>query len=422
MAGEWHPMIGRRLLSGVSARGLSAAGNWCLGVGMVCLVVGLVLLWIADQPILAAVCVLPGALGVTAGRALDGFAGTREAREHTAGYATLVPGTGPADVEHVDPRTGRLVSFAGEDLTEAERRARVAAIRADVRLGVDRRGRVPASTAGEITTEDRDEALFAGRPRTFVTLPWSVRNSVVWGWFLVVLAPLGFFVVALLASDERMRPAAPVTFGAVLATAALAGVGLIVAMRRADRILVGGTRDAAHGRARVPGDGPISRGLVTSAWITVFGLALPLAAGSLYGAHQSVRLAELRSDGVRVTAHDAETSSGLAGRNIKVRAVVDYADGARQVRLDHDQDPAQAAVSARTWTEAPAPYDGTFTVVHHSDDPDFVVAETDLAGAGSIATEADLGRAAILSAGWGVPWFVAWLVLTLRAPGGRRAR
>lgn len=253
------------MLSGVSAHRLSAVGGWCLGVGMVCVLAALALLWLADQPILAAVVGLPGALGVTEARILDSAAGARTSRERAAGYLTLVQGTGPVDVEHVDSRTGRLISFAGEDLTGAERRARVAAIRADVRLGVEPPDRLPAA-AGDGPADAAgytDEELFAGRPRTFVTLPWSVRNGVVWGLLLVALAPLGFIVFAALDADPATRPAGWVTLVAVLATAAVAAVVMIVSMRRADRIMADGGRQ--------------SRGLVLSLWIVPLGTAIVLA-------------------------------------------------------------------------------------------------------------------------------------------------
>ncbi|MFD2797494.1 hypothetical protein ACFS27_28325 [Promicromonospora vindobonensis] len=381
---------------------------------MVGLVVGMVLLWGADQPIFAAVLAIPGAFGVTAARVLDSMASTRTAREHAAAYITLVEGTGPVDVEHVDPRTGRLVSFAGEDLTRAERAARVAAIRADARHGGGRRGHGPPAIADE-AEEGVDEELFAGRPRTFVTLPWSVRQGVVWGWMLAALAPLGFFVVELLAGYDETRFAAPIVLGVVLASAVLGGAVMMVASRRADDLLRTGGQD--RGEHRPSGGGTHSRGLAMSVWITVFGLALPLVGGAVYGTYQSARLAELASDGVRITAHDAEFSRGRGGRNVKVRAVVEHADGARQVHLDYHQDPYLPGTPMRTWTDAPAPYAGTFTVVQHPEDTDLVVAGTDLADAGDIATEADLGRAAVLSAAWGVPWFVTWLVL---ASEGRR--
>ncbi|WP_157602127.1 hypothetical protein [Promicromonospora kroppenstedtii] len=167
----------RRTLSGVSASRLSAVGGWLLGTGVGSLVVGLVLLWVADAPVLAALVALPGVIGSTVGRVLDSMSGTRAAREHAAGYATLVQGTGPVDVEHVDHRTGRLVSFAGEDLTRADRQARVAAIRADAHLGAGQPDLVRAAGGG-VSSDHTDEDLFAGRHRAFVTLPWGLRNGV----------------------------------------------------------------------------------------------------------------------------------------------------------------------------------------------------------------------------------------------------
>ena len=378
---------------------------------MVCLVVGLVLLWGVDQPLLAAVVALPGAVGVSVGRLLDSMAGTRATREHAASYTTLVEGTGPADVEHVDPRTGRLVSFAGEDLSRDERRARVAAVRADARLGVLQPEPVSAATADD-STEDVDEELFAGRPRTFITLPWTIRQGAAWGVLLVALAPLGFVVHAMLdAGGSVSDDVAAILVGLVLVTAALAAVGLIVTMRRADTML---------GESG-PGGSRRFRDVVLSLWVVPLAIAVLLGAGFTYGTYQTDRLDVLRFDGVRVTAHDAKASKTSSGRGartarVAVDAVVDYADGPRSVQLDHDTDPSLPDDLPRgTWTDAPAPYAGTFTVVHHPEDPDLVVAEADLVDAEAFIPVAGLDRAALMSAGWAIPWFVAWLVMVRRA-------
>lgn len=261
------------MLSGVSAHRLSLIQDWCLGIGMVCLVVGVVLLG-ADQGFLSMLFVVPGASGVSTARILGTIANTRGSREHAAGYITLVQGTGPADVEHLDPRTGRLVSFAGEDLSDAERRARVAAIRADARLGVGQPDRLliatgddPAAGAGYT-----DEDLFAGGPRTFITLPWTVRQGFVWGWFFVGLAPVGFILFALFdASTPTPAVVAPVILGVVLVAASVGLAVLMVAMRRADRIL--GDRE--------PGGSSRSRGAVMSLWIVALGIAVLLAGMSV---------------------------------------------------------------------------------------------------------------------------------------------
>jgi hypothetical protein len=318
---EWHPNIRRRMLSGVSAHRLSAVGGWCLGIGIVCLVVGLALLWVADQPILAAVIALPGALGVTEARVLDTMSSTRAAREHAAGYTTLVQGTGPADVGHVDPRTGRLVSFAGEDLTDDERRARVAAIRADARLGVGQPERLLTAAGGDPVDSAgyTDEDLFAGRPRTFITLPWSVRQGTVWGWFFVGLAPIGFLVFALLdASTSTPAVVALVVLGVVLVAAPIGAVVLVTVMRRADTLLGDGG----------PGGSDRSRGVVMSLWVVPLGIIVLLIGISF------------------VTTHD-------------------------------------------------------------------------IAGAQELLGVAGLDRAALMSAVWAVPWFVAWVVLARRAARGK---
>lgn len=302
------------MLSGVSAHRLSAVDGWCLWIGMACCVVALVLLWGADQPVLAALVGLPGAIGVTASRALGTMARTRETREHAAAYITFVQGTGPADVEHVDPRTGRLVSFAGEDLTDAERRARVAAVRADAGRGAGRSDRVLIATGADPVDPagHTDEDLFAGRPRTFVTLPWTVRQGVVWGVVLVHLAPLGFIVSAALDADPGTRSAASTILVVVLATAAVATAVMIVSVRRAERI-VGGE---SGGRQ--------SRGIVLSLWVVPLGIAVVLAGISVAATYDIA---------------GAQDSLGLAG----------------------------------------------------------------------------LDRAAVMSAGWAVPWFLAWIVMTRRA-------
>jgi hypothetical protein len=302
------------MLSGVSAHRLSAAGSWCLGIGMACVVAGVVLLG-ADQGFLAFLCLVPGAAGVTTARNLEGIVSTRRAREHAAGYITLVEGTGPADVEHVDPRTGQLVSFAGEDLTDDERRARIAAIRAHVRLGVGHPDRLLIATGSDPVDPvgHADEDLFAGRPRTFVTLPWTVRHGVVWGLMVVALAPLGFIAFAALEADPATRPAAWTTLVVVLATAAVAAVVMIVSMRKADRIM---SDEAGGGRQ--------SRGIVMSLWIVPLGIAVVLVS---------------------------------------------------------------------MW----------------------VAATNDIAGAQDIFGLAGLDRAAVMSAVWAVPWFLAWVVLTRRA-------
>lgn len=280
------------MLSGVSAHRLSAIQSWCLGIGMACAVVALALLWVADQPILAAVVGLPGAIGVTAARTLAPTASTREAREHAAGYTTLVKGTGPADVEHVDPRTGRLVSFAGEELTDAERRARVAAIRADASLGVGQPDRLLIATGDDPVDPAgyTDEDLFAGRPRTFITLPWTVRQGAVWGWFFVGLAPLGFLVFALFdASASTPAVVAPAVLGVVLVTAAVGTVVLIAVLRRSDTVLGDGG----------PGGSSRSRGVVMSLWIVPLGIAVALvgisvaATNDIAGAQDFVGVAGL---------------------------------------------------------------------------------------------------------------------------------
>jgi hypothetical protein len=231
---------------------------------------------------------LPGAFGVTAARILDTTTSTRQAREHAAGYATLVQGPGPVDVEHVDPRTGHLVSFAGEDLTDAERQARIAAINADTRSGVGQRGRTllaagvdpalgvdPAGGKGRAAgTRHTDEDLFAGQPRKFITLPWTVRQGFVWGWFFVGLAPVGFLVVAMLDAGGSTPAIAPrVILGVVLATAAVGVVLLSVMMCRTDTMLGDGG----------PGGSSRSRGALMSLWIVPLGTAVLLAGGSVYG-------------------------------------------------------------------------------------------------------------------------------------------
>ncbi len=223
---------------------------------------------------------------------------------------------------------------------------------------------------------------------------------------------MGFLVVAMLDAGASIPAvAASVPLGVVLATAAVGTVILIVAMRRADTMLGEGG----------PGGSSRSRGVVMSLWIVPLAIAVLVAGGFVYGTYQGDRLAELRSGGVRVTAHDAEaatTSSGHGARipHTEVRAVVDYGAGARQVSLDHDRQLSLPEDLPRgTWTEAPAPYGGTFTVVHHPEDPDFVVAEADLADAGAFIPVTGLDRAAMMSAVWAVPWFVAWIVMTRRA-------
>lgn len=257
------------MLSGVSAHRLSAIESWSLGTGLVCVVLGMVLLWGEDQSFLAFLCIVPGGAGVMLARTLDGTARTRVAREHAAGYITLVRGTGPADVEHVDARTGRLVSFAGEDLTDAERRARVAAIRADARLGVGQPDRLLIATGSDPADGEgyTDEDLFAGRPRTFITLPWTVRQGAAWGWFFVGLAPVGFLVFALFDADTSTSAVvAPVILGVVLVTAAVGTVILIAVMRRSDTMLGDGG----------PGGSSRSRGVVMSLWIVPLGIAVIL--------------------------------------------------------------------------------------------------------------------------------------------------
>jgi hypothetical protein len=397
-------------LAGVSAHRLSKVGDWLLWPGMACLVLAMVLLWGVDQPLAAGLVAVPGLVGVTTGRVVLSVASTREAREHAAGYVTRVRGTGPADVEHVDPRTGRLVSFAGEDLTGAERRSRVEAVRADARPGGPGAGepdRMHSAVDGGAAAGD--EAMFAGHPRTFVTLAWTVRLGVMWGLLLVVLPPLGLVAAVFVAAEEATRSAAPIVLGVVLVGAVVGAVVLIVSMRRADAVLV-------------DGEGPITRRTVLTIWIMVFAMALVTAGGFVYCTVENRRLARLESDGVRVTAHDAEVRARSRTGSF-VQAVVDYADGPRQVRLDYDQDPDTPTASRPTWTDAPAPYDGTFTVLYHPDDPDLVVAETDIAGAGPGVMAADLGRTAATSALWGVPWFLAWMLMVRRSerPAGQRS-
>jgi len=305
------------MLSGVSAHRLSAVDGWCLWIGTACCVVALVLLWGADQPILAALVGLPGMIGVTASRVLGTMVPTRETREHAAGYITRVQGTGPADLEHVDPRTGRLVSFAGEDLSDAERRARVVAIHADARLGVGQPDRLLIATGGDPVDPAgyTDEDLFAGRPRTFITLPWTVRQGTVWGWFFVGLAPVGFLVFALFdAGTSTPAVVAPVVLGVVLAAAAVGTVVLIAVMRRTDMMLGDGG----------PGGSDRTRGVVMSLWIVPLGIAVVLV--------------------------------GIS-----------------------------------------------------------VAATNDIAGAQDLFGVAGLDRAAMMSAVWAVPWFVAWVVMVRRA-------
>jgi hypothetical protein len=96
-----------------------------LGTGLVALV-----LWVLDRDVWA---LLPLAVGVPAfvvNRIVDIFIPFREKKEAAEGYATFVRGFGPMRLEHVDPRTGRLVSFAGEELGRGERRERIRMIRA----------------------------------------------------------------------------------------------------------------------------------------------------------------------------------------------------------------------------------------------------------------------------------------------------
>ncbi|MDR7382715.1 hypothetical protein [Promicromonospora iranensis] len=398
-------------MSGVSAHRLSTVGDWLLWPGMACLVLALVLLWGVDQPLPAGLVAVPGIVGVTTGRVVLSVASTREARERAAGYVTRIRGTGPADVEHVDPQTGRLVSFAGEDLTGAERRSRVEAVRADARRGV-LGTREPDRTPSVVDdgAAAGDEALFAGHPRTFVTLPGTVRLGVMWGLLLVVGAPLGLVTAVFVAAEAAAtRSAATIVLRVVLVGAVVGAVVLVVSMRRADAVLV-------------DGEGPIARRTVLTIWIMVFAMALVTAGGFVYCTVENGGLARLESDGVRVTAHDAEVRARPRTGSL-VRAVVDYGDGRRQVRLDYDRNPDTPTGSQSTWTDAPAPYDGTFIVLYDPDDPDFVVAETDIAGAGPGVMAADLGRAAGMSALWGVPWFLAWMVLVRRArrPAGERS-
>ncbi|MFJ3403366.1 hypothetical protein [Promicromonospora sp. NPDC090134] len=292
---EWHPGIERRTLTGVPAGRLSAAASWLLWCGMACAVVG-ALFWAADHTVLAAVLILPGGVGISTARLLDTLAGTRKTREMAAGYTTLVEGRGPVDAEHVDARSGRLVSFAGEDLTGVERRARVAAIRADTRLGAERPDRALTGGGGALTPVT-DAELFAGRPRTVVTLPWTVRQGVVWGVALVALGPLGLFAYAWLDAGAATRSVvAPVTLGAVLLTAGVGVVLLIVSARRADRILADGG----------PGPSARTQGLVLSLWI------VPLGIAAVFGACFVVAVTDVAGLGHLVSARGLDRAVVLS--------------------------------------------------------------------------------------------------------------
>lgn len=240
------------------------------------------------------------------------------------------------------------------------------------------------------------------QPRTSVTLPLIVRLGVGLGLLSVVLAPLGLVAVVFIAPDPEaaLRSVGPVVNGVVAAVALVGAVVLVVSLRRMDAALV-------------DGDGPITRRTALTIWTLVFAMALAMAGGFVYSTAEAGRLARVESDGVRVMAHDAEVRVVSASK-VMVRAVVDYHDGPRQVQLVYDQNPHPDS-SRPGWMPAPVPYDDTFSVLYDPDDPDFLVAEIDIADTGLGVVAAELGRAAAVSALWGAPWFVAWIVMVLRA-------
>lgn len=89
-------------------------------------------------------------------------------------------------------------------------------------------------------------------------------------------------------------------------------------------------------------------------------------------------VAELREHGVGTVAHDAEMRPA-AGRSetLRVRATVELPDGARVVEL-RAVAPNGASLPRSEWSQAPYPYEGEFPVRYDPDDPQRVVAQSDL--------------------------------------------
>ncbi len=138
MAGEWHPDIERALVPGVSAHAMWVTVGWSLYIGLGTAAIALAL-WVLDQPLWALAPFMISVLAFVVNRGVDVFIPFREKKEAAQGYATFVRGFGPMRLEHVDPGTGRLVSFAGEQLGRSERRERIRLIRAQHNAPGDRR-------------------------------------------------------------------------------------------------------------------------------------------------------------------------------------------------------------------------------------------------------------------------------------------
>ncbi|MFD2026033.1 hypothetical protein [Promicromonospora aerolata] len=129
MTGDWNPNIERKLVPGVSAHALWVTVGWALYIGSGAAVIALAF-WVLNEAFWALTPFLISVVAFAVNRGVDIFVPFREKKEAAEGYATFVRGFGPMELEHVDPRTGRLVSFAGERLSRAERRERIRLIRA----------------------------------------------------------------------------------------------------------------------------------------------------------------------------------------------------------------------------------------------------------------------------------------------------
>jgi hypothetical protein len=101
---------------------------WSLGVCLASITVAIPL-WLVRHDLWSLPFYVTGAIALMVHRIGDSVESVRKRKEIQAGYTTLK--NGPADVDHVDARSHRLIRFADEVLAEDVYQFRLKAVRGE---------------------------------------------------------------------------------------------------------------------------------------------------------------------------------------------------------------------------------------------------------------------------------------------------
>jgi hypothetical protein len=123
---EWHPGIRRHLLPGASAHWWAGLEWWALGVCFGSLGIA-VPLWLLHYGLWSLPFYVISAIALLTRQTADPFERLRTRKEILAGYTTLK--SGPIDVEFVDTKSGQIIRFANEAVSDDELKARLRIVR-----------------------------------------------------------------------------------------------------------------------------------------------------------------------------------------------------------------------------------------------------------------------------------------------------